>query len=58
MFKETQQGVLVANVILYIPMSLYVVINQAVKLEKVDKTLVFTSSMYGTCFILRMLAII
>jgi hypothetical protein len=57
MLKETLLGLLVASVSLYIPMSLYVVINQAMKLERVDKTLAFTSAMYGTCFTLRLFAI-
>ena len=57
MFKETLLGLLVVSVSLYIPMSIYVIINQAVKLERGDKTLAFTSAMYGTCFTLRLLAI-
>jgi hypothetical protein len=51
MLLESLNAFLVARVII----SLYTVANQARKLEWVDKTLAFTSLLYGSCFIMRLL---
>jgi hypothetical protein len=57
MLLETLIGLLAAGVIIYTPLSLFTVANQTWKLEKVDKTLAFTSLMYGACFTMRFLLI-
>ena len=48
---------LATAVTIYTPLSLYTAVNQARKLDKVDKTLAFTSLMYGACFTIRLLLV-
>ena len=55
MLDTIMRALLIANVTLYIPIAAYVIINQAIKLKKVDKILAFTSATYSTCFVLRLL---
>ena len=55
MLLESLIAFLAARVIVYSPLSIYTVANQARKLERVDKTLAFTSLLYGSCFIMRLL---
>ena len=55
MLTEIITAVLAVNLGLYVPLAGYVIVNQARKLESVDKTLVFTACMYISCYTLRLL---